>query len=315
MTDNMNEQFADFQNYYVKSIKPLIEDDYKKRDRLKGKFWLYFGIVFTFNCVNLLIALFRHLIHGKDISWSFMFVFAVLTFWLAYLLIKQAKKNTKYPDIMGEYIKYFGDWAIDYDNAIHEENKVFLPQSPQVQYSYVISGLNDTQKFVLREINFLYNSLLAFKKQLVKRDDGIWLSYKVQHYADSCLMVMEKGGFFKAKKIDGMERLGDNNIPVANYFMNFANDVVLSKYVVGATLFEHLLDLKEAFKAQKIYMQINNGQVDIFLQKGRFAYQQGEQVSKSGEQEKFVKMNKQMEKMFNMFGVLETLFVTAYGND
>ena len=79
----------------------------------------------------------------------------------------------------------------------------------------------------------------------------------------------------------------------------------------NAALFENLLNLRDEFHASKIYMQLTNSQISIFMQNGHLNYQERSVWHSAGTTEQFEKTNLQIEKTFTILGVIETLVETA----
>ena len=76
-------------------------------------------------------------------------------------------------------------------------------------------------------------------------------------------------------------------------------------------MYENLLDLKEVFKASKIYLRLENDKLDVFLQSGRFLYHNGSLWASSTGEDGLKKQNQQIEKVFLFISVMEDLIEVA----
>ena len=125
------------------------------------------------------------------------------------------------------------------------------------------------------------------------------------------VMMFEKGGFFKQKKYMDLDKY-QSSIPAANYFYTFSDNNAAKNYVICAALFENVLNLRDEFKASKVYLKISQNQLYIFLQNGHFFYEPNDSMWKSaGTEKQFEQTHQQIEKLFNMLGVAEALTEAA----
>ena len=110
---DLEQQENAFKDFFAQKIEPLLAEINKKRKNLQNKFWFYFGIVFFINCANILIILFSHILYGKSLSCTQLWLVVLVSFLLLFLYVRRINRS-KFPDILAEFIQYFGDWKVNY---------------------------------------------------------------------------------------------------------------------------------------------------------------------------------------------------------
>lgn len=305
MTENMEQQ-NELQNFLKQNITPLLKEENKYRQKIIGKIWLYFGILFFVNSANVLIVLFHHLVNDRPLSWEQLIFIAVVS---ALFLIFYTKHVTKKHDfhILRDFFKYYGEWHTEYERTA-VLNGDFLPPHDEVLQNFTVTDENE--KIKLQDI-VLYSGT---DKKKSKAGAGLLLSGYLTQPISGKLNLFEKGGFFKQKKYNDLEKT-PSSVPASNYFLTFAENSSVKNYVVCAALFENLLDLRDTFHASKIYFQLDGNKLDIFLQNGALAYHESSIWHSAGEEKQFEQVDKQLEKIFNIIDILETLTEMAVGHD
>lgn len=302
MTEENNQQ-EELQNFLKQNISPLLQEENKRRQTFRSKFWLYFGILLFANCANILIVLFNHLINGKPFSWEQLTILVLMSAAVLYFLARRAK--SKHLFILDEFIKFYGNWQ----NCHNETANIkadFLPEYDETVQHFDITGSNGNLE--LQNLVFLKNS---GKNKKRRTGGGLLISYTLQHTLNGMVMMFEKGGFFKQKKYMDLDKY-QSSIPAANYFYTFSDNNAAKNYVICAALFENVLNLRDEFKASKVYLKISQNQLYIFLQNGHFFYEPNDSMWKSaGTEKQFEQTHQQIEKLFNMLGVAEALTEAA----
>lgn len=305
MVENIEQQ-DDLPDFLKQNITPLLENENKYRQKIKSKIWLYFGILFFVNSANVLIVLFHHLVNGKSLSWEQLCLTAAASILFLFFYTKRLVKEHSF-HILDEFFKYYGDWQTQYEQPVVLSGD-FLPPHNETLQSFAVADEN--KKFVLQSIT-LYS---VDDKKKSKAGAGILLSCRLSQSIKGKLNLFEKGGFFKQKKYNDLERTACS-VPISNYFLTFTESNSVKNYVVCAALFENLLDLREAFHASKLYFQLDGSKLDIFLQNGALAYHESSVWHSAGTEKQFEQVDKQLEKAFNIICILETLAEMAAAHD
>lgn len=302
-----NETEDAFEKFLQKNILPLLESEDKYRQSFKNHFWLYAGVLLFFNCSNVLIVLFRHLIYNRPFSWEQLFLTAAISAFILFCYVKFAGRKV-FPDVFAEFVKYYGNWSLrrstDLKTNVHD---IILPSSPLQIEKINISG-DSNCPLKLKKLAFVKK--LLNNKLKITVGEGIFLTYNLPQSLGGTLLLLEKGGFAKIKQISGLDKVS-SAIPASNYFQTFADSEVIKNYLVISALYENLLDLKEVFKASKIYLRLENDKLDVFLQSGHFLYHNGGLWTSSTGEDGLKKQNQQIEKVFLFISVMEDLIEVA----
>lgn len=303
----VNETEDAFQDFLHKNILPLLESEDRYRQSFKNRFWLYAGILLFFNCSNVLIVLFRHLIYSRAFSWEQLFLTAVISAFILFCYVRFAKRKV-FPDVFAAFIKYYGNWSLRRSAEPQANvNDIIMPVSPLKIEKISVSG-DSNCPLKLKKLSFVKK---VFNDKLQSTvGEGILLSYNLPQDMDGSLILLEKGGFAKTKQISGLDKVS-SAIPASNYFQTFADSEVIKNYLVISALYENLLDLKEIFKASKVYLRLQDDKLDIFLQNGRFLYRDGSLWIASTGEEGLKQQNQQIEKVFLFISVMEDLIEVA----
>lgn len=308
---DLEQQENAFKDFFAQKIEPLLAEINKKRKNLQNKFWFYFGIVFFINCANILIILFSHILYGKSLSCEQLWLVALVSFLLLFLYVRRINRS-KFPDILAEFIQYFGDWKVNYSTLVQNKNETpFLPPHNKIRYSISLLQQADLP-IKIKCVDFL-NPVLN-NKIMKKKCRGVWLTLNFTQKPDGSLYLFEKGGFYKQKKYVGMEKVS-SNIPASNYFLTFCDSRILKDYVINTILYENLLDLKEILNASKTYVYYKNGEMNIFFQNGRLSCRECGVWHSCGNAKSFRHLYKQFESILIMREKFQTLMDLAVSYD
>ncbi|MDO4162069.1 MAG: DUF3137 domain-containing protein [Pseudomonadota bacterium] len=305
METQSEEQINPLQEFIRKEVLPLIEEEDRYRQKFKNRFWFYSGLLLFINCINTLIVLFQYLIYNRPVSGSQLFLIALVSVFILLWYAQKAQKK-KLPDVLAKFIRFYGNWTVSYSKEVTTFSDELIPHSGRKIEKTAIRG-DDNTSLVMKQFVFLKR---LYKNMFTKNGGGIWLDIKLAQKAPGKLILFEKGGFYKKKKYEGLE-LVSSNIGISNHFYSFTDSRQLSEYVVRVVLFENILDLKEVFKASKIYVRIENDRLNVFLQNGRFLYNNSSLWHFSGGEKKLMLLHEQIEKIFTAVKVIETLIETA----
>lgn len=298
-----NNQQENLQNFLKQNITPLLCEENKHRRTFQSKFWLYFGILLFVNCANILVVLFNHLINGKSFSWEQLILLVFLSVAVLYFYVRSAKCKHLY--ILDEFVKFYGDWHNN-NNQTAVVNADFMPEHSEASQQFDITGNGGNLE--LQNLS-LWDKNAKNKKR--KISSGLLISYKLPRNLNGMVVMFEKGGFFKQKKYKNLDKY-QSSVPASNYFYTFSDSDAAKNYVICAALFENLLNLRDEFKADKVYLEISQNRLHVFLQNGHFCYEPNYSMWKSaGTEKQLEQTHKQIEKMFNLIGVIESLTEAA----
>lgn len=294
----------ELKGFLKQNVLPALQEEDKYRKAFRAKVWLYFGILFFANSANVLIVLFNHLINGKSLSWEQLLLVMFCSVFALRYYIKKSIKNHSFP-IFDEFVKFYNGWT-NLPKEYVEINKDILPPHEKTLQSFC---LTDTlqNNYELAALEFFKT---CFRKKLRQTGTGILLNYTLSQKFNGQVFLFEKGGFFKQKTYNDLSKIS-SKVPASNYFYIFTDSEAAKNHIITAALFENLLNLRNEFHASKIYMQLTNSQISIFMQNGHLNYQERSVWHSAGTTEQFEKTNLQIEKTFTILGVIETLVETA----
>ncbi len=284
----------ELKGFLKQNVLPALQDEDRYRRAFRAKVWLYFGVLFFANSANVLIVLFNHLINGKSLSWEQLLLVMLCSVLALRYYIKKSIQNHSFP-IFDEFVKFYNGWT----NLPREYVEISQDILPPHEKALRVFCLTDTlqNNYELADLEFFKT---CFRKKLRQTGKGILLNYT----------LFEKGGFFKQKTYNDLSKIS-SKVPASNYFYIFTGSEAAKNHIIAAALFENLLNLRDEFHASKIYMQLTNSQVSIFMQNGHLNYQESSVWHSAGTTAQFEKSNLQIEKTFATLGVIETLVETA----
>lgn len=306
MTDDTNQSnpFADF---FQQNLKPLLDEDGKRRDAFRSRFWLYFGVLCFVNSVNILVVLFRHLMSGHVISYEQLLLIVIVSALFLWWYAGRAKKIPQ-NSVLAEYFKYYDNLHLQKEAKISGKKDILFPVAEDLLEQLKISGNFSQFTFELKQTSVLKKN--AKQNETLKNSGSIWLSYTFSQNLHGTLLMFEKGGLSKQKKYEGLEKIS-LNIPASNYFQIFTDSQKIKDYVLVSALFESILDLKEIFKAAKVNLRIKDNQLDVFLQNGKLSYQETSAWHSIASEKDFENLNSQMEKADMLGEVVANLYDLA----
>ena len=194
----INETEDAFEKFLQKNILPLLESEDKYRQSFKNHFWLYAGVLLFFNCSNVLIVLFRHLIYNRLFSWEQLFLTAAISAFILFCYVKFAGRKV-FPDVFAEFVKYYGNWSLRRSTDLKTNVRdIILPSSPLQIEKINISG-DSNCPLKLKKLAFVKK--LLNNKLKITVGEGIFLTYNLPQSLGGTLLLLEKGGFAKIKQI------------------------------------------------------------------------------------------------------------------
>ncbi len=293
-----------FDDFFQQNLKPLLDEDRKRRDAFRSRFWLYFGVLCFVNSVNILVVLFRHLMSGHVVSYEQLLLIVAVS---ALFLLWYAGRAKKIPqnNMLAEYFKYYDNLHLQKEEKIFGQKDVLFPVEDDLLEQLKISGKFSQFIFELKQTLVLKKN--SKQNETLKNSGGIWLSYTFNRSLQGTLLMFEKGGLAKQKKYEGLEKIS-LNIPASNYFQIFTDSSKIKNYILVSALFESILDLKEIFKAVKVNLRIKDNQLDVFLQNGKLGYQETSAWHSIADKKDFENLNSQMEKADMLGEVVGNLY-------
>ncbi|MBR1600116.1 MAG: DUF3137 domain-containing protein [Alphaproteobacteria bacterium] len=293
------EEFDPFEQYYTNNIVPLVEEENKVKSRYRSKFWGYlFSILFLMSA-NILIVLFNSLMHKTPISWSQLILINSIALIFVYLPIYRYNKLPK-NDIFDVFLRFYGNWQHMKNSDVRLVHSPIIPEHNSVGATHSVVGKFADKTIEIRDT--------YYKKQNKIISKGVMLYVTFKEKFDGSLLIFEKGGFYRKNKFPDYELYNSKtDIPVASYFNIFTNGDKIGESILHNQFFENLLDLKEAFKANHVYLQAENNYMRIYLEASSLYIDNYKIWSRKIDKNRFFQMHNEFEKTALFVQIMQSL--------
>lgn len=268
MTPDNNIESDLFEQYFSKKIAPLIDQMNALKTRYRSRFWGTLWTVMFLVCTNILFVLFNTLIYKHPLNIEQLLLVLSVSVLIILWPLWQYKKKT-YPDIFGVFFQFYGDWK---HSVSTQKNTVtnlepILPLHNTVQYTHRIIGKYVTTDVTLSDVQYWQ------KNKKVGRGLYIELTFP-QNITDE-ILLFAKNGFYRKSKRANMNLLNEQIfIPAAAYFNIFSSQPHAPKNLLCSPFFEKILNIRDIFRARKIYVSVQKEKVIIYLEDSHIYFAQ-----------------------------------------
>ena len=296
-----------FEDYFEQKIVPLVEEDNLIKERYRNPFWGYVWSIIFLCSVNVLIALFNSLMNNHPISYEQLILFTMLALSFIFLPIRHYYREAR-DDIFDVFLQYYGDWKHKATGEVQLVHSPIIPAHDSVGALHNITNDVSDVKIEIRDTFYKKKSVLFGRKfeHIVSSGIIVYLTFPIKF--DGILLMFDKTGFYRKKKYSGLEEAKPCiDIPAANYFSSFTDNVDFAQKIMMSLFFETILDMKEAFAAKNMYLQIQDNYIRIYFEGSVLYFDSYKFWSNKIDKKKFLQMNLEFEKIFNFIPIVEAL--------
>ncbi|MBQ8482149.1 MAG: DUF3137 domain-containing protein [Alphaproteobacteria bacterium] len=293
------EEIDPFEEYYTNNIIPLVDEENKIKARYHSKFWGYLFSVLFIMSANVLVVLFISLMHKTPISWSQLFLINAIALALVYWPVYSYKKLPK-NDIFDVFLRFYGNWQHLKNSEVKLVHSPIIPEHDAVGATHNVVGKFENITIEMRDT--------YYKKKNKIVSQGVILYATFNKKFNGSLLMFEKNGFYRKNKFPDYELYnGKTDIPSANYFNIFTSNDEIGENLLHNLFFENLLDLKDVFKAHRLYLQSEDNYMRIYLEGSSMYIDNYKFWSRKIDKNRFLQMHKEFEKMALFFQTVESL--------
>ena len=256
--EKVEEETDPFEQYFEEKIVPLVEAENKVKDRYRSKFWGYLFTILFLMSANLLIVLFRTLMQHVPLSWGQLILVNAVAFMFVLIPIYKYNNLPK-NDIFDVFLKFYGDWQHLQNSEVKLVHSPIVPKHDGVKASHNVVSETGSNKIEMRD------TFYTEKNKTVSKGVMLYITF-VENFGGSLLMF-DKNGFYRKNKFQEHECYnGKTDIPAAKYFNIFTSDDSIGEKMIHSLFLEHLLDLKDVFKARNLYVQAQGNNMRVYLE-------------------------------------------------
>lgn len=294
------EEKADpFQQYFQENIVPLVEAENKIKNKYRGMFWGYFFSVVFLMSANLLLVLFLAQMKQTPISLEQLLIVNCVAFAFVFLPIYRYNRLPK-NDIFDVFLRFYGNWKHLQNSEVKLVHSPIIPAHDAVGASHNVVGKFDDISIEMRD------TFYTLKSRRVS--SGVILYAAFLQKVSGSLLLFDRKGFYRKNKFPQYEFCNKKiDIPAANYFNIFASDDKICEQMMHNLFFEDLLNLKEAFAAEHVYVQIENNYMRVYLEGSRLYIDNYKFWCKKVEEKRFLQMHKEFETAYLFVQTIKSL--------
>lgn len=301
MTEAQNSEDDLFEQYLNKKIVPLIEQSNKLKDTYRGRFWGFLWTMMFLICANTLFVLFNHLIYEHPLNIEQILFLLIAAILVVIWPLRQYKKK-QHPDIFAEYLRFYGDWQSlsPSETVFQGAHMPILPLHDKVQTEHGAKGTYCGADVKLSEV--------IYKRQTKTVGRGvvaeILLPQNIQHQ----ILLFAKGGFYHKNKYENMTLLNEQIfIPAAAYFNIFSPEQYAPKKLLCSPFFEKILDVRDVFKTNKIYLYLNENKVFVYMESSTLYSEKNGLWQPKIKKESFKNLHKKFAEVFMFIELMQEL--------
>ena len=293
------EEIDPFEEYYTNNIVPLVDEANEVKSRYRSKFWGYLFSVLFLMSINVLVVLFISLMRKTPISWSQLFLINVVASLFVYWPIYSYNKLPK-NDIFDVFLRFYGNWQHLTNSEVKLVHSPIIPEHDGVGSTHNVVGKFENVTIEMRDTYY------TVKNKVVSQ--GVILYATFDKKFRGSLLMFEKNGFYRKNKFPDYELYNSKTfIPSANYFNIFTSNDEIGEDVLHNLFFENLLDLKDVFKAHRLYMQAEDNYMRVYLEGSSMYINNYKIWSRKIDKNRFLQMHNEFEKMAIFFQTVKSL--------
>lgn len=291
-----------FDQYFDENIVPLVENENKIKEKYRSKFWGYLFTILFLMSVNVLIVLFRVLMYKAPINWEQLLLINAIALSFIYLPIYRYNKLPK-NDIFDTFLQFYGNWQHLRGSEVKLIHSPVIPPHDAVKARHSVCGNLGNNVVEMRDTYY------TMKNKTVS--SGVMLYITFADNFNGSLLLFDKNGFYRKNKFTGYENYNDKtDIPAANYFNIFTSDMSVGDRVLHNLFFENLLDLKDVFKARRVYVHASNNNMRVYLEGSELYIDNYKFWSRMVDKNRFLQMHNEFETVHVFVQMMQSLLET-----
>jgi len=297
--EKVEDEVDPFEQYFEEKIVPLVEAENKVKDKYRSKFWGYLITILFLMSANVLIVLFRSLMHHAPLSWDQLILVNAVAFMFVFWPIHQYNKLPK-NDIFDAFLKFYGNWQHLQNSEVKLVHSPVVPEHDGVKALHsVVSQIGDN-RVEMRDTYY------TEKNKVVS--SGVMLYITFAGNFDGSLLMFDKNGFYRKNKFPDYEYYnGKTDIPAANYFNIFTSDDNMGEKMLHNLFLETLLDLKDVFRAKRTYVQAQGNVMRVYLEGSELYIDNYKFWSKKVDKNRFLQMHHEFETVHLFVQTVQSL--------
>lgn len=304
-TTEAEKQTDPFDSYMTEVIAPAVDEINREKEKYRGQFWTYFWTALFLVSVNALVVLYRALMYHRALNVEQLMliniVAVVIVCWPLYSWTKH-----KSQDIFSLFMEFYGQFKFSQtsDNVADvDKDTLIVPEHSTTAVTHGIVGNYDGVDVELRDTSYFRTKSKKSKKVC----SGVVLCFDFKQNLKNNLLLFEKFGFYRKSKMTNMINLNEQiHIPASNYFNIFSDKPEVSSFLCSA-FFEKILDLKDVFEARKMYLEVTENHIKIFLENSQIYFENNKLWSRKMEYDKFRRLHNQFEEVFIFIETIQAI--------
>ena len=292
----LENQTDPFDVYMSDVITPAVDEVNREKEKYRGQFWTYLWTALFLVSVNALVVLYRALMYHRALNVEqLLLINIVAVIIVCWPLYSWTKHKTK--DIFSLFMEFYGQFKFSkaLDDVIDaDKDTPIVPEHSTTTVAHNIVGNYGGVDIEIRDTAYFK----AKSKKSKKVCSGVVLCFDFKRNLQNNLLLFEKFGFYRKSKMANMINLNEQiHIPASNYF-NIFSDKSEPSNILCSTFFEKILDLKDVFGARKMYLEVTENRIKIFLENSQIYFENNKLWSRKMEYDKFRRLHNQFEEVF-----------------
>lgn len=266
MTSNDNTESDLFEQYLTQKIVPLIDEMNALKARYRSRFWGALWIVMFLVSANSLFVLFNTIIYNNPLNIEQLLLIVVVAIFIIIWPLQQYKKK-HYPDIFKAFWQFYGDWQyfISTQKNAEADYAPILPPHDAIQALHTVKG-----KYLATDIIF---ADVQYWQKNKKVSNGVYIELTFPQKIVNKILLFARNGFYRKNKYSDMNSLNEQIfIPAAAYFNIFSPQPQAPKRLLCSPFFEKILDIRDIFKADRIYVALQQEKITIYLENSKIYF-------------------------------------------
>lgn len=295
-----------FEEYYSKTVSPLVEKDTAVKKKYRGRFWASLWTVCFFISANSLVTFFIAMTRGKEVNYEQLMLINIAALFIIYLPFYNYYHQKK-DDLFAAFIGFYGNWKHIENVNIAPVHRPIIPEHETLEVTHKAEGPIGNVAVNIRDTVYRKTvSISGFQFQKVV-SRGVRISLKLPRRFPGTTLLFEKFGFYRKNSFSDYNVVRkDIKFPAAGYFLIFSTAADDDLIFLENNFFETVLDLKESFKAAKIYLEIKEDSIEMYLEGCRLYFDTHKFWSISTDAGKFRELH---DKFEHLFSFTETIMI------
>ena len=307
ISDQDAENTDSYEAYYNSVIVPMVEEDNKLKEHYRSLFWGYFWSILFLMTANGLVVLFNVLMHDRPISYEQLLLVNVVAIVVMFVPIYRYRKIPK-NDILDAFIQFYGGWKHLKNAHVRLVHSPIIPPHESVCASHNVVGRCNKTQTEVRDTDYYNRGMLGKFSYRRKVSSGVILYMEYEQDFAGTILLFDRRGFYHKKKFGDLLSVGDKlQIPAANYFHIFTDNIDFTESMLPSLFFERILDMKEVFGAKHIYLEISGNYIRVYFEGARLYFDNYHFWSRKIDKNKFVQLHQKFEQIFLFSALVDVL--------